>query len=607
MKNKFLSSKIIIILMLVIISIFIECGLIFAKKMYIGKQESYVIDKIDYNNKEIVIDVGNRYIEKIDIKYSTKEDVRFKLKYSNNSDREKKIQEVFDNEIDKQVINIKSYVKKINIVGSNLGQVKIEKIFVNNHIEFNYLVCFYIFCSLLLLYVLYYGIKNGINFQNIHKYYFIVGLIIGLLFIVLEPSATYYSWDDQIHFSNVYQLPGGNIEWNVGEFSMIDGSPVGRGSINSYEDYLNQREYLNSGKKAVYISTSGRMLTYTKIAYIPPAIGYYFFKMLGLPFSVCFRMGKVMILLSYLLIMSYAIKISKIGKKLLTLIGLIPSCMFLATQYSYDPAVISGFILASVQLVNWFVDEKSDVNFKSMLIFILALLYASFVKAVYIPLLFMFLFIPKSRFKSNRTCKQVKIFSMILLLLIMYTFVMPTFGNGAVGGDLRGGDTSVSGQISWILSYPFHYIELLFKTMFINHLDYYVGPNAFIFFAYLGYLHNWCYYLLAFFLLFVIFTEHDDYRLKLKERALFLVMVFGIIALIWTALYLSFTPVGKNYIDGVQPRYFLPILYIMFICIKLPILRIKIPEKIYNIIIFMIPIVVSMVSIYTLILVKICL
>ena len=86
-----------------------------------------------------------------------------------------------------------------------------------------------------------------------------------------------------------------------------------------------------------------------------------------------------MILLSYALIMGYAIKISKIGKRLLCVIGLIPTSMFLASEYSYDPAVMSGITLAMVILINWFLDKKEKITFKTMFIFIASILYASFV------------------------------------------------------------------------------------------------------------------------------------------------------------------------------------------------------------------------------------
>ena len=46
----------------------------------------------------------------------------------------------------------------------------------------------------------------------------------------------------------------------------------------------------------------------------------------------------------------------------------------------------------------------SKVDFKSMLTFIFAVLYGSFPKAVYIPFILLFLFVPKEKFKSKKFC-----------------------------------------------------------------------------------------------------------------------------------------------------------------------------------------------------------
>ena len=49
--------------------------------------------------------------------------------------------------------------------------------------------------------------------------------------------------------------------------------------------------------------------------------------------------------------MSYAIKITNIGKKLISFIELMPSSIFFATQYSYDPSVTVGITLGIVVLL----------------------------------------------------------------------------------------------------------------------------------------------------------------------------------------------------------------------------------------------------------------
>lgn len=50
--------------------------------------------------------------------------------------------------------------------------------------------------------------------------------------------------------------------------------------------------------------------------------------------------------------------------------------------------------------------------------------------------------------------------------------------------------------------------------------------------------------------------------IKYKIVDLFIILI--VILLIWTSLYLSFTPVGANVIDGVQSRYYIPLFLPVF-------------------------------------------
>ena len=40
------------------------------------------------------------------------------------------------------------------------------------------------------------------------------------------------------------------------------------------------------------------------------------------------------------------------------------------------------------------------------------------------------------------------------------------------------------------------------------------------------------------------------------------------IAFIWTALYISFTEVAEEVIQGVQARYYLPFLFLLYLCFQ---------------------------------------
>ena len=617
MKNnlKKLLKCIIAMSIILMLSIFIESFGFNFKKITLPKEEKGLTKVVDYkisnagnDKKSIDIKLSKKYVNKLIVKYSTSKDVPVTIRYTEldyyKQDKVTELSDCLDNETDELVDNIKNNVKEIHILYDKKYNLNLKKISLDNRFQLNWFRIFYIFSFISIFCLLYKFFKKGFQTKEIHKYFICIAMLLGVTFIVLQPSATYYSWDDQIHFKNMLELKSGNINWNIGEFSMIDATPIGRDSIDSIEEQFNQMRYLNQNKNSKYQSTGSRFITYNKIAYIPSAIGYYFSKFLGFPFSVCFKMGKITNLLAFVLIMAYAIKISKLGKRLLCVIGLMPVSLFLSSQYSYDPAVISGITLALVILMNWFVDKNSKVDFKSMLLFIVSILYGSFPKAVYIPFILLFLFVPKDRFNSDKERIILKMGIILIFLLILYTFVSPATLSNPVG-DERGGDTSVSSQLKLIISYPLGYIKVLKDTLVNEFLGKIFG-NTGGKFAYIGYFTSNCSYIILFTLLFVGFTDTENNCLKKYHRVLLFVALLGIILLIWTALYLSFTPVGFNTINGVQPRYFIPFIFPLMICIQSKDIQNKIKERKYNSIIFVVMSFAVLLSIFELILKSYC-
>lgn len=597
-----------------LVSLFIEL-FIFNFNFFLLKDSEkgiIVIDEFtenEENNKKIINVFLNSYVSKFVVNYSTEEDVAVGIDYYKKDyyDSYQKVtfNDVLDNQVIKQTANFNAKVKNVIISYDADKQVNINSIEINNKFNFNWMRFLFVFLAISLISFLgYCYYMKLITKKNIHLYFFVVGLISGGCMILLQPSATFYSWDDQIHFTRVFELRGGNLEWNIGEVNMISADSVGRGSINSIDDQIQQTGYLNKSGEMEFSTYGSRFITYDKVAYIPSFIGFYLGKLLNLPFTICFKLGKLFNLVAYLLIMSYAIKISSVAKNLLTVIGLIPINIFLASQYSYDPVVMSGITLGTVILINWFVDKEYKINFKNFLIFLLAMVIGSFSKAVYIPMILLFLLIPEKKFSSKKQCWQLKIGVLFICLLIMVTFVLPAVNN-TMSGDSRGGDTSVSRQLHYILKYPLGYLMVLKDTLGTQLLNYFFGTNI-VNYSYIGIGANNLYFVYLILIIFVIFTDSDKKQLNLFQRIAFLVMLLGIMILIWTALYLSFTPVGLNTINGVQPRYYLPLLFPLAMCFSSSFIKNNIKENTYNFITLFIPAIVLLASIYELILCTYC-
>ena len=273
----------------------------------------------------------NKYIGKLVVNYKTLKDVNAIIEYeflNSYGQKEKhKVNEIFDNEVTQSINNISSKICSLTIEYPEKEFIEFDSILSLNNFNFNILVFIFGF-SIGVLFSILFIYRNKIYDKKIHIYFLAFGIIFGLVFIILQPNTTIYSWDDQVHFMNVYEFFGGNHNWNIGEYSMIDMTHVGRDSINSIDEQINQIKYLNKKELSGYSTHTTRFITINKIVYFPSAIGYHFCKLFGFPFSFCFKVGKFFNLLVYLLIMSYAIKITNIGKKLISFIGLMPSSIF---------------------------------------------------------------------------------------------------------------------------------------------------------------------------------------------------------------------------------------------------------------------------------------
>ena len=71
-------------------------------------------------------------------------------------------------------------------------------------------------------------------------------------------------------------------------------------------------------------------------------------------------------------------------------------------------------------------------------------------------------------------------------------------------------------------------------------------------------------------------------RLTWPARAWILLLCAGIMAMVWVAMYLAFTPVGSDHINGVQARYYIPLLPALYLCLCPDRLKISIgKDKLY--------------------------
>ena len=142
------------------------------------------------------------------------------------------------------------------------------------------------------------------------------------------------------------------------------------------------------------------------------------------------------------------------------------------------------------------------------------------------------------------------------ILLLVKTFAQVTSG-----GDPRGGDVNPVQQIRFILGEPVHYARIL-----LNFLKTYLSvgnmKNYIVNFAYFGIGSGSAVYIVLMIATAVTDkSELDRFKISALSEIYAVIVYFGLAALIATALYISFTPIRSETINGCQARYITPLLF----------------------------------------------
>lgn len=578
MKNKkVLVTIIITILISILISFLGELVLFnrkaithkrYSEKLKVIKSKGFDIKNNEFiSNKEnayIILDGPKKYINKLSFDYQT--DYDFILKYKVSAPymekrKSNKISRVINTTTRK--INMEE-VEQVKLVFSN-KDVRIKNIVASNKITISY-------SRLLFLFAMTYTIMTVIVFfpyfkNNIEKAFLLIGLSFGALIIILTPVCLVTSSDDQVHFHRFFTLLGGKYtKWTYAEryFNNLE--------IDNYKKYQTDEEielykqFLNKNhtkKSIIKVENLDSNIDYQDLIYLPFSIGYKIARIFNFSFVNCIYFSKLCNLLVYLFLMYYAIKIIPIAKKLLFFIGLLPTNIYLASQFSYDATITAGILISFATFL--YIRKKQKVDFKNLMIFVLGITWASLPKMVYCPMLLLIFFIPNKWFDSKKQAIIVKIGTFLMFLTLMSTIMLPILTTN-VAGDSRIANTSVSGQLKYILSTPVNYLKLLVKETVYNFDRMAFGMNTFSFLGYLSKYKEDFFNLSNFIILatifFLTFTDHSDKKvIDKKIKVILSIILLGIWCLIWSALYLSWTPVGENQILGVQSRYFLPIIF----------------------------------------------
>ena len=402
--------------------------------------------------------------------------------------------------------------------------------------------------------------------------FLIVGLATGLVWVAAMPINTNLTWDDGIHFGNADALSYGTneVDRSQAEYLLTNFGLAGH-IQDTQEDQAAYIRFIDELAE----DTSEQAAYYTwelcDIGYTTQSLGIALGRALGLPFHWQFILGRMGNMLLYIGVCYAAIKVAVQFKAVIATIALLPTAMSMACSFAYDPTVIAFSLLGCSLFIAEMSRPDKRMDWKRGALMLAAFCIASFPKAVYIPMILLLLFLPKTKFADRRAHISFKVGVGLIFIIMMSSFVVPVFFVKG-GGDMRGGaDVNTAEQLSFVLHNPTAYAKVLTKNVAATSYDYLIGDTR----TYLPYLATRLassapttllplLNLLSLGLVFYVFftdkhKEKGTKELKGSTKWWMLVAVGGIVVLIWTALYLSFTAVGSSTIAGVQGRYYIPL------------------------------------------------
>lgn len=519
------------------------------------KEGKWYVSESD--NSYITIKVKENYVNKLEFAYKSDKDFSWEIDYSNN-----KVFNLSSSLIDKATkkFNLHTDMIKIAVHDKN---IKIKDITINNNICFNFLRFLTMFLTLIILLILYTFRDYFSKYKE--KAFLVISLSTGILMILALPKSLFLSWDDAIHFTNANKfISSRNMEYSKA-FDILKKQDYIKSEVFQTTE---ERIRLYKALDDLHFNTkyvkeiNDYSNKYNRLVYFPFHLAFKICSIFGISFMFSFVMAKILNLLLYIFIFYFAIKVNKKYKNYIFLIGLSASCIFLATQFSYDPTIIASIVLAFSLYTRMIEDKK--INSLYLFIFVLAIIWASLPKAIYAPILLLILFLPNNKFKNRKYALVIKTIITSIALLLMSTFVLPML-MGGVAGDARGGNTNASEQFYLIISNPLRYAKLLLKFFIVSGPELFIGTQSLTKLSYAsGYADSIINFVsVAFYILlfYAVFSNKIETKyLSNKFKILYGIMYFIVFSLISTALYLSFTEVGSTNIEGVQSRYFLPLL-----------------------------------------------
>ena len=441
-------------------------------------------------------------------------------------------------------------------------------------IAFGYLAVAVVFCAFLAGCYLVLS-KKEIATEKIFLFFMLTaGVIYALCFLPFTIP------DEGEHYLSVYRLSNfftftkgqaGNKELiirNV-DYELVTGLRQNKLTPEYFSSLLqNFRMFADTGETTVM---TAKFIESAPHGYIAAAIGVSLGRVLNLGAIPTFYLGRFANLTIYTFAVYWAIKRIPYGKTAVFVISASPILIHLFASYSYDYIIIALSIMFVAQVIHMR-EKEGSVTIKDLIICVLLAILLAPAKIVYFPILLAIFIVPNEKFGfSKKTAILIKLGIVgvgITALLIMQLGKISTYMGD--GNTVSWSEAEVY-SLSRAFRYPIEFIRMVANTAF-GYTDYYasmmVGNHMDGTGAVTIPIFLWMPMLAVTFFSFLRRKDENKGVLSDWTRFFLFAVAAAVVAMSVISIMFSWTPITLNHIKGVQGRYFIPVLPLLFLAMR---------------------------------------
>ncbi len=371
----------------------------------------------------------------------------------------------------------------------------------------------------------------------------------------------------------------------------------GVSDINDYQD-INFMLGIKTNYNKEIRTVANTAASYFPMMYLFPSIGLGIGRVLDLSIYTSIYLAQFFNLLFFVIIGFFAIKIIPFGKLIIFTYLLTPMMLQQAASCSADN-FLNCCIIIFVSYILFLKFNKSinKISIKQSICLGSLIIFIACSKIVYLPVCLLVLLLYKKLNESSKHTKIILIMSMILAIALACLFYLYSSSFSIHEAYKIQNNVDLKFQLKNVIANPINYALTLIDTLGVKqemYISTFVGQNLGWFNIPGSYFST-----LLFVILLVIapFLEKAKYFFKRNEKIIINFIVFIIFNFILGAMYLTWTSVGANVIEGVQGRYFIPIIFLTLLTLVMHNKHIEFKNT--NIVYFILIFLINVNSLYT--------